>query len=281
MDVMEQKIAKYIEDIQSFLYSYQNKDGGWPYLVKGKSFTEPTALSIFFLSLMEENNKKIKEGIKWLLQTQNKDGGWPNMKNGPSDIRTAHVIYALSNFTEFDDEIYRGIRWLKFNRRLTGGWAWCYGAFNFTEPTSYAVLALHKTEALANKKELLDFIFSYQCEDGGWNSHCPIMLDVKQKGQISVTPWPLLALKKLGVELQDCRIQNAFQFIECQTKQLKEPVPYSNSLILWASVDYRKKSIAKNILHSLLKNKKQNVWRENILWTALLGISLQRYMEIF
>ncbi|KYK35103.1 MAG: hypothetical protein AYK18_13490 [Theionarchaea archaeon DG-70] len=280
MIVMKKEIVQYIKEIQSFLRLCQNEDGGWPYLLKRQSFSEPTAWSIVFLSELKKKNEESEKGIKWLLKTQNTDGGWPNIRHGPSDIRTAHSVYALTDF-QYPDQIHKGIRWLKFNKRLTGGWAWCYGAYNFVEPTSYAVLALVKAGALPHKNELLDFIFSYQCEDGGWNSCSPIMLDVRQKGQISVTPWPLLALKKLGVSSKDERIRKALQFLECQTKKLKEPIPYSQSLALWVSVDYKQKSTGKNVLKSLLEKKLQNIWRENILWTALLGISLQRYMEAF
>lgn len=281
MIVMKKEITQYIKEIQSFLRSRQNEDGGWPYLLERQSFSEPTAWNIIFLRKIEKKSKEIEKGIKWILQTQNRDGGWPNIRNGPSDIRTAHSIYALADFREYYDEIYRGIRWLKFNRRLTGGWAWCYGAYNFTEPTSYAILALDKIDALPNKEELLDFIFSYQCEDGGWNSYSPVMLDINQKGQISVTSWPLLALKRLGVSSKDKRIIRAFQFLEYQIEKLKEPIPYSQSLMLWVSADYERKSAGKNVLRSLLENKQENVWRENTLWAALLGIGLQRYMETF
>lgn len=278
---MKNIIEGYLTKIHSFIHFSRNKDGGWGYLPDKRSCTESTAWSVIFLDEVQEESADVKRGVKWLIQAQNRDGGWPNFKNHPSDIRTAHAIYALSGFGEEHDRIHRGIRWLKFNRRLTGGWAWSFGAFNFAEPTAYAILALQKMHSVVNKKPLADFLFDYQCEDGGWNSHSPVMLSVIQKGQVSVTPWALLALKRLEVDAKDKRIVKALRFLEFHINHLESLILYSKSLALWVFSEYRRSNSSKLVFENILRNIEQCEWRNNILWISLLGISLQKYRETF
>lgn len=98
----ESPISPIIQKARKFLESKQFPDGGWSsskFTVADKSTTYATALVTQTLMLISENpfNKKIEDGIKFLLAMQLPNGGWPLVKGEqPTYYTTLHVVNTLA-----------------------------------------------------------------------------------------------------------------------------------------------------------------------------------------
>ena len=68
-----------IENEHKQLLSYQNKDGGWPWLIGGKSDALATGLSIYALRSASTpiQAPALQRAAAYLISTQRNDGSWP------------------------------------------------------------------------------------------------------------------------------------------------------------------------------------------------------------
>jgi len=103
----ENPASPIIQKARKFLESKQFSDGGWPSsktTVADKSTTYATALVLQAFMLISENpfNKKIEDGIKFLLSMQLPNGGWPLVKGEkPTCYTTMHVVNTLAIYDFF------------------------------------------------------------------------------------------------------------------------------------------------------------------------------------
>ena len=191
---------------------------------------------------------------------------------------------ALLALTDLGDSSHkktceRAAEWIIRHRRNTGGWAWCEDSWNFTEPTSLAILAL-TSSGYSLGDELVDFIAKFQCDDGGWNSHAPKLLGIPQASTPSVTAWALIAMGRLGL---------GAPILLCQKRlttctgifRLTGPTRPTHWLFVYAlSWCTMKANCSRRWYVGWLGLQgDEGAWKSNILWTAMAGISLREYIS--
>jgi hypothetical protein len=223
-----------IESVTTFLLEKQSQEGWWPY----KQAHQPSIEATCWSAISLRKNKKAQLAANYLVSIQNPDGGWSAIKDlGRSDWTSAlalltlrHLIdephpqtapsnptameisalHAVTHLVEARTDFYSPaakalIFFLKgpyFLNHYTRGWPWTPKAFNWIEPTSYALLALKATHLAKDNlvKNALDraseYMLNEMCLGGGWNYGNKDMLGA------NLPPYPVTTAQALCA-LQD------------------------------------------------------------------------------
>src|SRR6266478_4123470 len=157
----------------SVVISSQNSDGGWGYHPGSKSGIEATAWVLLILGSTGENTSELEQagsrGFDWLRSGQLPDGSWPAFIGQSEGCWvTSLACMALLHHNESSELAAKGIRWLLNtwpaeggwwwllrHRLFSGasvvrqdsslrGWSWTPGTASWVEPTSYALILLHR-----------------------------------------------------------------------------------------------------------------------------------------
>lgn len=190
--------APYLQSRLELLRKTQNPDGGWGYFPAKASWFEPTFYAMLVLHGDPANADAYEKAWGLVRSWQTKDGGWrPSGQVDVSSWVTAFGVTLCAVNGVNDDGFQRGVRWLletagagnniltRVAQRVThsttvdvrlDGWPWLPGTANWIEPTSHAIIALHKASVhfqSAKLNERIDvgqrMILNRRCKDGGWN----------------------------------------------------------------------------------------------------------------
>ncbi len=147
-----QNDTQMLHNIQDYILSHQNNDGGWGYQVGGASDSNDTAAAIMALleSGVSVQSQAIQNAFDYLASLQNSDGGFPFSQAGDSDSgSTAWVVLAL-NKAEYDlsswSQNQSPIDFINSLQDADGGFWWVDPEsdpnFNNKAMSSFASLAL-------------------------------------------------------------------------------------------------------------------------------------------
>lgn len=173
----------------------QNRDGGWAYTGKGRSWTEPTAYVLLAQTATQIDRPSFEAGIKFLRTTQRRDGGWSPQPDVAESTWVTAVAALLPEEAIGAASMKRALAWLddhagqesslwfRLQWRLHGmkgdgsvGWPWFPGAAAWVTPTSISILAFEHALARREDRSLRRrvnlaraFLLNHICVDGGWN----------------------------------------------------------------------------------------------------------------
>jgi hypothetical protein len=212
------------------LQSLQLPDGSWPYQRGASSgLAEPTCYALLALSAADLKPQRLDASLDWLESLRRKDKGYaPQHGVEFSNWTTSLVIQVMLRFGR-EDAGRAGIDWLlglhgretplmfRAMRRVSNqpapypinfhGWPWLPDTASWLIPTSLAVLALQRAEAVNPSARQRDRIHQGQsmieerrCDDGGWNHGAPSMLGVPGRSYPETTGIALLALQDVPEE---------------------------------------------------------------------------------
>jgi uncharacterized protein (DUF362 family) len=179
------------DTILEFLREHQGSPGGWGYWPEGPPAVEPTCFALLALAAARDRYQAaIDKGLSWLCREQDGDGAFRVHKTCPMAVwPTALALFVLEHFQA--DPGARGLacRWLLQTqpRKLHDprayrrdfdidpelvGWPWTEGTFSWTEPTSWACLALRRAGFGQHPRvrEGLRLLVDRTFDDGGVNS---------------------------------------------------------------------------------------------------------------
>ncbi len=180
------------------LPSWQNIDGGWPFLPGRASWTEPTVLALLALRDEKVHRPAVERGFDWLARCRRRDGGWPPTPgvDEPSWVTAlaALLLAQAGRLNAGDPAIHwllsqqgaettlanRVRQWMQGvksrYRDAAPGWPWISGTAGWVVPTAFSILALRKAQARfpdatisARIEEGRRFLIARRCKDLGWN----------------------------------------------------------------------------------------------------------------
>ncbi len=289
--------------LSQFLTKVQNDDGGWGYQHGLSSRTEPTSWVLLAMSKQEEGSPEaasIQRGRDWLLDAQLKDGSWsaqPEQMEGC--WQTSLACPALLVHGAPSSAVKRGIRWLcdfwpaehslwwSVQRRILGkdkhvrqneflkGWSWTRGTASWVEPTSLALIALHRCppemlpSRAARRTRLGEaLLYDRECPDGGWNCGNPMVYGVPGEPQVGPSVWALLALRKYAERSGN---QAGIRWLEARYPHLQSPSSLALAYLCLQQYE-REISPPSTALASLLKGDEFPMDTVVLAW-SLLGVN--------
>ena len=173
----------------------QNRDGGWAYTGKGRSWTEPTAYVLLAQTATQIDRPSFEAGIRFLRATQRADGGWSPRPEVAESTWVTAVAALLPEEAVGAAPMKRALAWLddhggeestllfRFQQWVNGthgdgtvGWPWFPGTAAWVTPTSISILAFEHALARREDKRLRErvnlareYLVKHICADGGWN----------------------------------------------------------------------------------------------------------------
>lgn len=173
----------------------QNRDGGWAYSGKGRSWTEPTAYVLLAQTATQIDRPSFAAGIEFLRATERPDGGWSPRPDVAESTWVTAVVALLPAEAIGAASMKRALAWLndhageestrlfRFQQWIHGihgdgsvGWPWFPGAAAWVTPTSIGILAFEQALARGADTRLRErvslareFLVQHMCSDGGWN----------------------------------------------------------------------------------------------------------------
>lgn len=186
-----------VEQLQTLLSKSRNADGGWPSR-RGRSWTEPTALSLLALQGAVVPGEARALTAAWLAGGQSLDGGWPpSAQVSQSTWVTSLALLALAQEAQYSLGCPKGCMWLSGHvypqpTRLQGylqntlgiipdhapgSSSWFPGTAGWVIPTAFSILALSCWSEKIKDQEFdkavvhraQSYLLSRRCLDGGWN----------------------------------------------------------------------------------------------------------------
>jgi prenyltransferase beta subunit len=179
---------------------------------------EPTSAVLCAIRDEPSAQDSFQRGITWLLDCQHEDGGWGINESDPeSGWQTAWALIAMQQSAQSMERINKAAEWLSsvatysvtredflkalFPERESLDalvWPWLPGQAGWLEPTSLAILALHRITktppALPRIETSLDYFSRYRTPTGGWNIGNSSTLDTVVIPRAYHTALTLLAL---------------------------------------------------------------------------------------
>jgi hypothetical protein len=213
----------------------QNRDGGWAYSGRGRSWTEPTAYVLLAQTATQIDRPGFEAGIRFLRATQRPDGGWSPQPGVAESTWVTAVVALLPEETIGAASMKRAVAWLadhageestrlfRFQQWIHGihgdssvGWPWYPGAAAWVTPTSISILAFEHAVARREDKGLRErvslareFLVNHICVDGGWNYGYAHSLGQDLNSYPETTGVGLAALRPIAGEKQPDAIGNA------------------------------------------------------------------------
>ncbi len=180
------------EVVAAALRALRNSDGGYPPAAGGISEPEPTALAA--LALDDEAART------WLLKHQRSDGAWfvgPDALG--SDTATPYAALALegsaASMLAVDYLVTHPAAYVDPKTPENRGWGWTYGTYAWVDPTSRALIALHRlrpdADSIAGGRQVLAL---RECAGGGWNYGSSEVMDTNLEPYLATTAMAIMAL---------------------------------------------------------------------------------------
>jgi hypothetical protein len=221
----------------AFLRDTQNPDGGWGFRPGTASRVEATCWALLALwepaEQFAEDRVRVHRARDFLQGAQLADGSWPAAPGEQTGCWVTSLcclaLNAIGDLTQ-SSTMESGLRWIcddwpsdstpwrRFLSRFSSqrdvapintsyrGWGWTPGTSSWVEPTSFALLALERTESpeiVAKAKErrhlATSLLFDRMCPGGGWNAGNPVVYGAAGEPAVVPTVWALLALRSVPV----------------------------------------------------------------------------------
>jgi hypothetical protein len=209
------------DELQTSLLRARNADGGWPYRA-GRSWTEPTCLSLIALWAANTSSESRFLAASWLANHQCTDGGWPPCATvSTSTWVTSLALIALAHESQYSHGCAKALRWVSghvypdsngfqefLQRKLginpshaPGSSPWFPGTAGWVIPTAFSILALSSWSRRfpsANLQPVVvraqTYLLSRRCPDGGWNHGGSLQRSETSTSYPETTGLALLAL---------------------------------------------------------------------------------------
>src|SRR5574341_1256740 len=99
-------------DLLHAILSAQNSDGGWGYLFKGQSWTEPTIYALLALRDAGAGGEAVGRGERWITRTQRPDGGWSPRPSVDESTWVTALVLLLRAGESNSPSLDRAMEWL-------------------------------------------------------------------------------------------------------------------------------------------------------------------------
>jgi hypothetical protein len=180
------------DSISARLRRAKTSEGGYGSVVGADPEPEPTAMGA--LALQDT------DAIAWLVSAQSADGSFGTQGGSVFSDDTALVCLALPP----GDQLERALDHVESTAGANEqggpgpppyGWPWTSGAYGWTEPTAWGLLALRskRPSATARISDGLDTLAQRECAGGGWNYGTPESFGVIEPPFVQTTAVALFA----------------------------------------------------------------------------------------
>jgi hypothetical protein len=180
------------DSIGSRLRAAKTSDGGYGSVAGSGPEPEPSAMAALAL--------EDAEAITWLLAVQSADGSFGTQAGSVFSDDTPLVSLALPPGDALERALDHVEATAGANQRGDPGpppygWPWTAGAYGWTEPTAWGVLALRSRRPSATSRisDGLDTLLARECADGGWNYGTPESFGVIEPPFMQTTAVALFA----------------------------------------------------------------------------------------
>jgi hypothetical protein len=170
----------------------KTSDGGYGSVAGADPEPEPTAMAA--LALQDA------DAVAWLLGAQSADGSFGLHAGSVFSDDTALVSLALPPGEPLERALDHIEATVGSNERdgvgrPPYGWPWTAGAYGWTEPTAWGVLALRSKRPSATQRigDGLDTLAARECANGGWNYGTPESFGVAEPAFMQTTAVALFA----------------------------------------------------------------------------------------
>jgi len=170
----------------------KTSDGGYGSVVGAGPEPEPTAMAALAL--------RDADAVAWLVDAQLPDGSFGTRAGSVFSDDTALVCVALPSGDALEHALDRVVSTAGSNERGQPGpppygWPWTSGAYGWTEPTAWGLLALRskRPSATARIADGLDTLVERECAGGGWNYGTPRSFGVAEPPFVQTTAVALFA----------------------------------------------------------------------------------------
>lgn len=169
----------------------KTSEGGYGSVAGGGPEPEPTAMAA--LALHD------RDAVAWLLGAQTTEGSFGTQAGSVFSDDTALVCLSLPDGAQLERALDHVEATAGVNERGAAGpppygWPWTSGAYGWTEPTAWGVLAL-RTRRPASERiaDGIDALAQRECAEGGWNYGTPESFGVAEPPFVQTTAVALFA----------------------------------------------------------------------------------------
>jgi hypothetical protein len=167
-------------------------EGGYGSVAGGDPEPEPTAMAALALD--------DRDAVAWLLGAQSPDGSFGTQAGSVFSDDTALVCLSLPRGDQLERALDHVVATTGTNQRGGSGpppfgWPWTSGAYGWTEPTAWGVLALRAKRPSATERiaDGIDTLAQRECAEGGWNYGTPESFGVAEPPFVQTTAVALFA----------------------------------------------------------------------------------------
>jgi hypothetical protein len=195
-----------VSDAERLLDDRRNPDGGFGSIEGVASEVEATAIAA--LALGDDAS------LGWLERAQRRDGSFGVRAGSVRSDRTGLAALALPRGSARERALDR----LVVTEGIPGvsegpvphdtsvkGWPWTRGAFGWTEPTAWGLMALriHRPTSIARIDDAVGMLADRECVGGGWNYGNRVVFEEELPAFVQTTALAVLALRGLDDEPAD------------------------------------------------------------------------------
>jgi hypothetical protein len=167
-------------------------EGGYASVAGGAPEPESTAMAALAL--------RDRDAVAWLLSAQLTDGSFGTEAGSVFSDDTALACLSLPESEELERALDHVEATAGANQRggpgpPPYGWPWTSGAYGWTEPTAWGVLALRarRPSALERITDGIETLSQRECAEGGWNYGTPESFGVAEPPFVQTTAVALFA----------------------------------------------------------------------------------------